>query len=320
MQPSPLTIPAPAPPPSALCSREGLLAPPLVPGIDSLGMPGPMDLVEAVDWGLFEREIVARGGEAARRHRDQWLDRARWNPAYVDIRGFVTAHDHAALFSLGLDDVRRVTRDPDPALRTAHAIGDVRWHEEGVRRTEKFATPWTLIYLLHGLMARMGTLPRWQDFDRFLRGAARARYYGPFTEHYGYATRPESEVAALERGFRYRAGNAYYSFLREVDVITRLRREHGLPVRYHLLADAHFKIDFWVGHVLVAMFVRNPAYRQGAQGRKERVEHRLDLGAFRALEIEMQMATARHANQPMLVAPEEVARTADLIRAALGEH
>lgn len=61
-------------------------------------------------------------------------------------------------------------------------------------------------------------------------------------------------------------GKFYYSAVRELDVQVRLREEHGLPLRYHLLADLLLRTDYWLGDALVCVSFANPKYREQEAG------------------------------------------------------
>lgn len=261
---------------------------------------------------MFKNDIIKPGGIVAEKNLSFWMQRAQ-KTEWVDIGTFVSNHDHKTLYQLTLDDINRVTKDRDPSIRTGHAIGNIHRGEVGVSRTEKFSTPWALVYLFHGLMERKGTLPRWEDFDNFLRGAARKRYYEPFMKAFDYPNQTEQSIVELERGFHYRAGNAYYSFLREIDLFTRLRIIYGLDVRYHLLADTQFKIDLWVKNVLVSLFIGNPTYRKGSLGRKSRVCEKLNIDNFHLLELDLKTGKSS-SGYPLLASENEIIRAVDMIK------
>ena len=269
---------------------------------------------EIVDFAVLQRELLQPGGDLAARSYRAWLSKAAKDAAYKDVQEFVHMHTHSVLHRLTPADVARVASDPDPSVRTGHAIGDIRNKEAGVIQTSDFSSPWAFQYLLHGLLETLGRVPRFEDFDAYLRGPARERYYDRFTKKFGYERRSAGEIESLERGFQYRVGNAYYSFLREVDLMTRLRAEHGLRIRYHVLADVQFRVDFWCGPVLVALWVRNPRYRDGSGGRKQSPDEHLDLSAFHLLPIELDRPDQRDANRPVLFSPKQIEAAARSIQ------
>ncbi|WP_410608787.1 hypothetical protein [Amycolatopsis sp. lyj-109] len=59
---------------------------------------------------------------------------------------------------------------------------------------------------------------------------------------------------------RWRFGNAYYSFLREVHTLVYLRG-NGLDVRFHPLADALFRIDSWMDDAVFSIWVASENFR-----------------------------------------------------------
>jgi hypothetical protein len=58
--------------------------------------------------------------------------------------------------------------------------------------------------------------------------------------------------------------------MREIELMIRLREEHGLYLRYHLLADVLLRVDFWVDDVLICVWFENPHYRADREGRKSK--------------------------------------------------
>ncbi|MEV6818911.1 hypothetical protein AB0M72_09150 [Nocardiopsis dassonvillei] len=66
---------------------------------------------------------------------------------------------------------------------------------------------------------------------------------------------------------RWRIGLAYYSFVREMYVVSRFR-ELGLDARFHPLADALFRTDTWIGNTSVSLYIKNQKFQDGQTGRK----------------------------------------------------
>lgn len=55
-------------------------------------------------------------------------------------------------------------------------------------------------------------------------------------------------------------------------MLTRMREEHGIPLRYHVLANVLLRADFWIGDVILCTYFPNPKYRSGDTGRKPPAE------------------------------------------------
>jgi hypothetical protein len=86
---------------------------------------------------------------------------------------------------------------------------------------------------------------------------------------------------------RWRFGLAYYSFLREMYVLARLR-ELGLPMHVHPLADALFGADFWSGITVVEFLIGNRQFGTAGSGRKTKDQEILgDQGTFQFTSLEM---------------------------------
>lgn len=83
---------------------------------------------------------------------------------------------------------------------------------------------------------------------------------------------------------QWRVGKFYYSAFRELELFTKLRTRHQLPVKYFVLADVLLKADLWMGKTVVSVYFENPQYREGKTGRKQRSEYFLEPG-FRFLDV-----------------------------------
>ncbi|GMA16023.1 hypothetical protein E5F05_09250 [Deinococcus metallilatus] len=90
----------------------------------------------------------------------------------------------------------------------------------------------------------------------------------PLLEDIGFYMAERPERVRLGRAVQWRLGKFYYSAMRELDIQVRLREDHGLPLRYHLLADVLLRTDFWLGDDLVCVYFANPKYRDREVGRK----------------------------------------------------
>ena len=104
-----------------------------------------------------------------------------------------------------------------------------------------------------------GRIPKWSEAaDWFMRPEQAPIFFGPAWDLY----RSMDEAARpapwrWKRAINWRIGNAYLSFVREMDFLSRMIHDHGVPLRMHILADAVLKVDFWVGRHAVCLFIPN---------------------------------------------------------------
>jgi hypothetical protein len=278
-------------------------------------LDGRTGLVDRVLFDDVRCEIIVPGGDRAQRTLDDWLERKNAHPFYVYIQRLVQGIEHEFLMGLDRQAVDRVCRHPDPSIRTDHAIGDLR-PKDSIREVEDFTTPYTYSYMLHGMMEHFRILPRWSDFWAYFRGKADWAFYTPFKERFSLDPSDRDRWMAYHRALHWRVGNGYYSFLREVDLITRLRCDHGLPIRYHILADVLFRVDMWVGNVLVCVYIKNKTYRDQQFGRKKTVADLIDVSKFKVLHVDLEAPLVF--GRPSLVPDAEVERLASVIRSELG--
>jgi len=283
---------AEAPSAAFLAMRRELLAPPADPGRGGDGPPGLMP--EYTAW------LRGRGCP-------------RSNPA---IHRLVHGLPHERLDLLGWEEVRAAVSWPAADVGERHALGAVRGVGEH-RWVEDFDTPWTFAYQLHGLMESLGRVPWWPDYRDWLRGPGRGTYLGPATA--AFRAREPRADADRRRSFadalRWRVGCGYYSFLRELHLYTSLRVRHGLPMRYHVFADAQLRVDMWCGPTLVSVYVENARFRAGEEGRKRLLRRVCGGGGFRFCEVRLPRAVVF--GRPHLVPEAEIARVARELRANL---
>lgn len=85
---------------------------------------------------------------------------------------------------------------------------------------------------------------------------------------------------------RWRIGNAYYSFLREIYTIVELRHR-GLDLRAPPLTDAVFRVDAWMRDTVLHLYIRDDRFRDGEAGRKPHGDALLGGSGFRIVPIKL---------------------------------
>lgn len=196
----------------------------------------------------------------ARRLLSAW----RTDPHHAGVVPFVEGHATRALYRLTNSEVRAACEE------TEHALGEVRRAvAEAVTLIRDWHPSFAFVHMFHYAMERQGGLPTYQQFrqmsvaDPFLRNALLVPSQAIVEEAVGIGVREQDARDAV----RWRVGNAYYSFVREVYTIVMLRT-HGVDVRYHVLADALLAVDCWVEDVAVSLFIGNSRFRDAGVGRK----------------------------------------------------
>lgn len=223
-------------------------------------------------------ETFASTGRA--RGRLHWWEGLKGRE-YVVAR--VKAHVAEAVYRVRSSDVR--------ALATDHALGRIRPAEGyAVRQIRDWRPDFAMAHLFHFCLERSGGLFAYEEFRRFCSTDESGA---------GFGRQAKEKIAALveqdgwtaeaaRESMRWRVGLAYYSFLREMFVIARLR-ELGLDMRAHPLADALFLADAWRGRDVVELFVSNAEFKHGAGGRKKTPQDLLgDQDKFRIIRLAME--------------------------------
>ncbi|TMR91020.1 hypothetical protein [Nonomuraea basaltis] len=204
---------------------------------------------------------------------------------------FVEAHETSSVYQLEPGDVERVCRT------TEHALGEVkRVTAESIQDIVDWHPDFAFMHVLHYCVEATSELPTWQRFCEFVREdrQARAMLWRPAQEE---VQRVASSSAGISRSIvkdamRWRVGNAYYSFLREIYVTTHLRAA-GLDVRMHPLADALFRVDFWCGRTACSLLVKNSKFHKDDEGRKRQTSELLSgaMPPFQFHKIQLERAS-----------------------------
>ncbi|MER6011717.1 hypothetical protein [Streptomyces bluensis] len=231
------------------------------------------------------RELFCSSAATSKRFDDWMSDERR-----TEVAPMVMAHRTRVLYRLTEDDVRSVCQE------TEHALGEVKRRDgESVSEIVDWHPDFAFTHVFHICVERLGHVPTYQQFREFAFNDVDGQHMlgNPSIEVLRKlvdAGRPERQVRAA---IRWRVGNAYYGFLREVYTLVQLRLR-GVDLRVHPLADALFRVDAWVGRWALSLRVGNKKFRQGMNaGRKTRTEDLLAdlLPPMRFDTIELEAAT-----------------------------
>jgi hypothetical protein len=83
-------------------------------------------------------------------------------------------------------------------------------------------------------------------------------------------------------------------------------RECVTHVKYNIIADVLFGIDFWYGRTLCGLYVSNKEFRAGQNGRKLAMGHHLKPGVFRVKHLVKTMPAPEARFQCDLCHPVEI--------------
>lgn len=246
---------------------------------------------------------------ATRECFEQWKDVKK-----AEVAPAVLGHVTRIVYELTIEDVK------DVCQRTAHALGDVKREDgESVEEIVNWHPDFAFTHTLHICMEKMGHLPTYQSFRKFV-----------LEDELGWAMlgKPSRTVmremaqkgvpeALARAAMRWRIGNAYYSFLREVYTVVTLRGS-GIDLRLHPLADALFRVDAWAGRTALSLRVANKKFSEGeAGGRKIRPESLLaDLDPPLSFET-IELSPATKFGRVHLPSTAELESVAALLRARM---
>ncbi len=226
---------------------------------------------------------------------------------------FVKSHKSEVLYALAPADIERVARASE------HALGSVRRSvAESVRSIADWSTPWAFAHVLHAQLEAEGAVPAYQEFRRYCREDPQARQalWEPAQRTVESAALSHGREAALA-AMRWRIGNYYYSFLREIHLLAVLRHMQ-LNLNFHPLADALFRVDAWLDDLVVSLYVGNARYKSSeGKGRKALAQQLLRDAAPPLRFVDLQLPTQQVFGRVHLVGPAAVAEAARKIEKGL---
>lgn len=189
-----------------------------------------------------------------------------WRRKYASIVPAVESFVHEKLFEISSADVQ-ATLD-----RGTHALGDIRKESE-LKVVEDLPMPPTAVQdLFHLFLETRGALPTWPEFRDFLHDPRQKKL---FLDPWWQVLRPRLRGYSRERvgdAIQWRLGRMYYSNLREIDMLARMREQHDLNLKYHILADVRLRTDFWIDDANISVFLSNERYRGNRKTRKNKAE------------------------------------------------
>lgn len=219
------------------------------------------------DWDWF-MEFVRKGGEGSLRRYENWIRRRSsltegFRERFDEFKGF----RHEKLYGLRPSDFDRAKQK----MGKDHALGDLKKNLIDHSLSKDFTPPVPFMYPFHVLLEEIGRFPAWWEVWEFLVKDRPDLVMTPYAAYNGLKpTDAEFKTKRYAEAFRWRVGIVYYSWLREVHLLTELRCVHRLDVRYHFAADAEWKADLIGGDVLLELYVTNEAYKTAqGKGRKE---------------------------------------------------
>lgn len=217
----------------------------------------------------------------------RWLD----NPFYRHVTPRIRSHVSRHIYQVTPDEVL------DAAARGGHALGDVKRKDaESLLAVANWAPAFTFTYLFQHLLEEALCVPSWEDYRGFIwedpegleMMGKPVRDLMTELEHRRVPYRLAADAV------RWRFGCAYYGFMRELYTFSALRQE-GVPIQTHPMADSVFKADGWYGRTVLAVYIGNSTYRNGAEGRKIRTEIMLRQSPepFRVLDVSLKTVATR---------------------------
>jgi hypothetical protein len=207
----------------------------------------------------------------------------------------------------------------DVAERTTHPLEDIDGDEvKKVERIRDWHTSFAAMQVLHFVTEHIGHLPTWEEFRQEVqRDPYREMWWEPArAARDQVAQRPGISLHLATQAVKWRVGLFYYAFLKEQYVLAVLRKA-GLEVQQHVLADALFKVDGWVGRVNIDMFIGNEHFRldrdaevaQTKDGRKTKSADLLDDAIPEFEGLSMQFAV-QHEHGVLHLPPETALKEA----------
>ncbi|MCV9964691.1 hypothetical protein OIU34_22635 [Pararhizobium sp. BT-229] len=196
--------------------------------------------------------------------REAWIKRRKRSYPAQEVARHVDQCEsfvHKTLYKLTLKEVRAQIKKYDD--ERIHALGNTKGKDcrpsiRTGRKEMNLSPPFAFAFINHRLLEDMERLHDFKDFVRFT--SRNPEYLATFyCYHYPDLTLADFHENWDEnpklRGLRFRAGLAYYSFLREIYLFTYLRERHGFHVGFHIILDIEAKCDMVVEGIPTAIYI-----------------------------------------------------------------
>jgi hypothetical protein len=201
-----------------------------------------------------KRELIDRS-PAAQRCFDRWI-KVKTDRGESNVVDFVRKMAHEYIFKVSHADVVRV------ANNTEHALGLIERNVQ-TRSSKDASCPYAFHHLFHGYIRKYNVPPSWEVYRDWLHSPPVVPYFvEPLRQGMGWkTTNGVTENTRIDSALQWRLGNFYLSGLREIEALARLR-DAGFVLKYHVLADVLFAVDFWQGNHLFYLQVPNEFERR----------------------------------------------------------
>lgn len=219
------------------------------------------------DWDWF-MDFVHKGGQDSQRRYESWIKRRdRLTGGFQERISEFKRFRHEKIYCLKPSDFDLAKRH----MGGEHALGNLSKNEIDHSLSADFSPPIPFMYPFHDLLEKLGRLPKWSEAWRHLLDERPELVLEPYAAYNRLETDdPVFRTSRYLNAFQWRLGIVFYSWLRELHLLTELRCVHRLDVRYHFAVDAEWKADLVGGNVLLELFVINESYKNArGQGRKE---------------------------------------------------
>lgn len=233
-----------------------------------------------------------------------------WARSRPHVTEHVMAHRSRAVYSVSSADVEKLT--------SAHPLGDIKaqnaYQFKGIAN---WRPDFAFVHLFHFVLEQVGGVFSFEEFRSWAgqpdkRWMIWDRAHQEINEE---QERTEADWYNVRDAMSWRVGLVYYSFLRELYTLARLR-EAGLDMRVHPLADALFRADAWHGPVVFEMYVANTEYRSGDEGRKKSAKEILAPGRPDLRFVSLEMGKQHAYGRVHLPGEAQLQECAEQIRAA----
>lgn len=203
-----------------------------------------------VSWATAEAEVMPLLGDRGRAMLEKWR---RDRPRAVDsLQGFV----HRRIFEVHPREVEPLLNPPMEEWPFRPGTRKEEWR---IKAVDDMTGGEPLVLAMHRFVESNGRAPSWSDVCGWMmEPEILPTFVRPAWDMYNAL--PDHEQPSRTRwqmAIMWRIGNAYLSFLRELDFLSRMIHDHRIPLRIHIVVDSVLKVDFWFGASAVCLYLPN---------------------------------------------------------------
>lgn len=257
---------------------------------------------------LCQQELVVPGGRKAYAVFSDYEKKQSTEPKSYWFM------DHSFLLGeVKLDDIIKVSKETPPILKGLRSY-QFKKKQALYSNVEDLYTVRPVVSVFHQMMESKHVVPTWLNFETVFYNTRTDLFWDEIQRKCNFTSLSPADKRFIVDAVTWRFGLMYFSFLREIHLITALRELHGIDVKYNIVADVIMKVDFWFENRAFSMFVNNQRYRTAESGRKKSASSIFGCPDSNIMTTDIVLLSTRKTDEVFLLSSDHIADIALMIK------